>query len=133
MIQRTLSPWGGQTFLFGPTQDKIQSADLLLFSTGLFPECYSDENLMADLSAYLNVYNTALVILERKGFSIRFDEKKEWWYAKKGDWEFLADDPMQLLGLVAIYEYQSPQTKEEYWWKIDEPDLLAQFDPRAKE
>jgi hypothetical protein len=87
---------------------------------------------MSDLSAYLNVYNAALVILERKGFSLRFDASREWWYAKKGDWEFLADDPMQLLGLVAIYERQSPTTKEEYWWKIDEPDLLSQLDPRVK-
>jgi hypothetical protein len=51
------------------------------------------------------------------------DSSRQWWYAKKDDWEFLADDPMQLLGLVAIYEHQSPKTKEEYWWKIDKPDF----------
>jgi hypothetical protein len=87
---------------------------------------------MPDLSAYPNVYNTALVILQRKGFSLRFDESRESWYAKKGDWEFLADDPMQLLGLVAIYEHHSPEEKREYWWKIDEPDLLTQLDPGLK-
>ena len=87
---------------------------------------------MPDLSAYLNVYNTALVVLERKGFSVRFDEAKDWWYAKKGEWEFLADDPIQLLGLVSIYEHHSPTKKKEYWWKIDEPDLFTKLDPRVK-
>jgi hypothetical protein len=87
---------------------------------------------MPDLSAYLNVYNTALVVLERKGFSVRFDVSKDWWFAKKNEWEFLADDPIQLLGLVAIFEHHSPTKKKEYWWKIDEPDLFTKLDPRAK-
>ena len=87
---------------------------------------------MPDLSAYLNVYNTALVVLERKGWKLRYEETSDYWYAKKGDWEFLADDPMQLLGLVAIYEHHAPQTKSEYWWKIDEPDLFSKLDPRVR-
>ncbi len=87
---------------------------------------------MADLGAHLNVFNTALVILQRKGWELRFDSSQEWWFAEKGGWTFLADDPMQLLGLVAIYEYQQPKAKEEYWWKIDEPDLLSAMDPRVR-
>ena len=82
---------------------------------------------MPDLSAYPNVYNTAMVILEEKGFTMRYD-KAEYWYAKRDGWEFCADDPMQLLGLVSIYEYRQPSEKKEYWWKIDEPDLLSQLD-----
>ena len=87
---------------------------------------------MPDISAYPNVFNTALVVIESKGFSVHFDQSKEWWYAKKGEWEFLADDPIQLLGLVSIYEYHSPKEKKEYWWKIDEPDLFEKLDPRKK-
>lgn len=87
---------------------------------------------MPDLSAYLNVYNTALVVLQRKGFSVRFDAQHEHWHASKDGWDFLADDPMQLLGLAAIYEHRAPKKKEEYWWKIDEPDLFSQLDPRVK-
>ncbi len=87
---------------------------------------------MPDIGAHLNVYNTALVILERKGWSLRYEKSQERWFAKKGVWEFLADDPMQLLGLVAIYEHHAPKKKEEYWWKIDQPDLLSQFDPEVK-
>ena len=87
---------------------------------------------MADLIAYLNVYNTALVVLERKGWELRFDSAREWWFARKDGWELLADDPMQLLGLVAIFEHHAPEEKSEYWWKIDEPDLLSKLDSRTR-
>ena len=87
---------------------------------------------MADIGAHLNVYNTALAVLERKGWELSYDKVHEWWFAKKDGWEFLADDPMQLLGLVAIYEHHSPEEKREYWWKIDEPDLLSKFDPETR-
>jgi hypothetical protein len=86
---------------------------------------------MPDISAYLNVYNTSLVVIRSKGFDLKFDAQKETWYATKGEWEFMADDPMQLLGLVAIYDYHNPKLKREYWWKIDEPDILTQLDPRC--
>ena len=86
---------------------------------------------MSDLSAHLNVYNTALVVLERKGWALRYDKLREWWFATKDGWEFLAEDPMQLLGLVAIYESHAPLAKSEYWWKIDDPDLLSKFDPEV--
>jgi hypothetical protein len=87
---------------------------------------------MPDLSAYLNVYNTALVIIERKGWTLRYDASREWWFAQKDDWELLADDPMQLLGLVAIHEHHAPEEKSEYWWRIDEPNLLTQYDPEVR-
>ena len=35
----------------------------------------------------------------------------------------MADDPVQLLGVVAIHEFHRPQEFREYWWKIDEPRL----------
>jgi hypothetical protein len=84
---------------------------------------------MPDLSAYLNVYNTALVVLDRKGWALSFDSSHDSWHAKKEGWEFLADNPIELLGLVAIYEHHAPTVKKEYWWKIDEPNILAKLDP----
>ena len=87
---------------------------------------------MPDLSAHLNVYNTALVILERKGWALRYDKTQDWWLAQKDGWELLADDPMALLGLVAIHEHHAPKAKAEYWWKIDEPDLLSHLDPNTR-
>jgi hypothetical protein len=85
---------------------------------------------MPDLSSYLNVYNTALVVLERKGWSLRHDKTGDVWFAEKDGWEFLADNPTELLGLVAIFEYQTPKMKAEYWWKIDEPNLLRILDTK---
>ena len=84
---------------------------------------------MPDLSSYLNVYNTALVILQKKGFASRLDDKTDNWYTEKYGWTFQADNPIELLGLVAIYGHQRPKTKTEYWWRIDKPDLLTELDP----
>jgi hypothetical protein len=87
---------------------------------------------MPDLSSYINVFNTALVIVERKGWSLRYDKTQDFWFAQKNGWELLADNPIELLGLVSIYEYHSPKKRVEYWWKIDEPDLLTKFDPELE-
>ncbi len=86
--------------------------------------------IMPDLSAYLNVYNTALAVIEEKGFEIQFDEKKEWWFASRNGWQLMADDPIQLLGLVAIFEFKNPSQKNEYWWKIGELELYSKYDKR---
>jgi hypothetical protein len=83
---------------------------------------------MPDLSAYLNVYNTALVILQEKGFTARHDATTDDWHAEKDGWTFVADNPIELLGLAAIFERQAPKVKTENWWRIAEPDLLKQLD-----
>jgi len=44
--------------------------------------------------------------------------------AEKAGWDFTADDPVQLLGLISIYETQQPAEYREYWWKIDKPCLV---------
>lgn len=87
---------------------------------------------MPDLDAHLNVYNTALVVLQHKGWALRYHKNQDWWFAQKDGWELLADDPMALLGLAAIHEYHAPKTKVEYWWKIDEPDLLSCLVPDTR-
>ena len=86
---------------------------------------------MTDLSAYLNVYNTALVILQEKGYTSRHEVTTDNWHAEKDGWSFLADNPIELLGLAAIFERQAPKTKTENWWRIDQPDLLKQLDPET--
>ena len=42
----------------------------------------------------------------------------------KDGWDFTADDPIQLLGLVAVFEHENPEKYEEYWWRKKEPWLL---------
>ena len=41
----------------------------------------------------------------------------------------LGGNPIELLGLIAIYDERKPASPSEYWWQIDEPDLLAQLHP----
>lgn len=84
---------------------------------------------MPDLSAYLNVYNTALVALERKGWALRFDPEQDRWFGLNDGWELLAEESIQLLGSVGIFEHHGPNQKSEYWWKIDKPHLLSHFCP----
>jgi hypothetical protein len=79
---------------------------------------------MPALGAYSNVLNTALVVLERKGFRVWSDEAQENWYAERDGWDFIADDPIQLLGLVSIFEHRKPTEFREYWWQLQEPYLI---------
>ena len=81
------------------------------------------------LSSYLNVYNTCLVILDRRGYKISYEQPKGAWHAEKSGFKFLADNPIELLGLSAIFEEIAPTSDSEYWWKIDGPNLLARWDP----
>jgi hypothetical protein len=82
---------------------------------------------MPNLSYYSNVHNTALVILQRKGYRVwtkpnaKGDGK--WICAEKDGWDFLAGDPVQLLGIVSIFEFHQPSDCPDYWWKIDDPWL----------
>ena len=79
---------------------------------------------MPALSAYLNVWNTCLVILQNKGFRTWTDEAENYFFAERDGWDFMADDPIQLLGLIAIFEHTNPTKREEYWWRIEEPWLV---------
>mgnify|MGYP003381520028 CR=1 FL=1 len=81
------------------------------------------------LSAYLNLYNTCLVILKRRGFELRCEMPGENWLAMKDGFSFRADNPIELLGVVGIYEEIKPATDSEYWWRLDQPDLLTELSP----
>jgi hypothetical protein len=78
---------------------------------------------MPALSYYSNVFNTALAMLQRKGFRVWTEQDGNLVCAERDGWDFMADDPVQLLGLIAIYEAHQPAKHTEYWWKIDEPRL----------
>lgn len=84
---------------------------------------------MPSLSSYINVFNTCLVLLERRGFKLSYIESDDHWTAEKAGFSFLADNPIELLGLCSIYEELSPSEPAEYWWRIDQPDLLGTLMP----
>lgn len=72
---------------------------------------------MPALGEYPNVWDSAIAVLEEKGFDVWRDEAAEVFWAQRGGWDFLADSPIALLGLVAIYEQREPGSYTEYWWK----------------
>lgn len=78
---------------------------------------------MASLSEYSNVYNTALLILQEKGYQLWYDEPADLYYAEKDGWDFAANTPCGLLGVVAIYESANPPRYADYWWRKDGPQV----------
>ena len=90
---------------------------------------------MPALSEYANVYNTAVLILLEKGYQVWRDEEAELFCAEKDGWDFMAESPCGLLGLVSIFEQQSPSEYGEYWWRIKGPDKYGELprEPRPFE
>lgn len=72
---------------------------------------------MPALSEYSNVHNTVFTIITKKGYKLWYDKITETYCAEKDGWDFMADTPCSLLGIISIFEYKNPQTYEEYWWK----------------
>ena len=76
---------------------------------------------MPALSYYSNVHNTALNILVDRGYQLWRDPETDAICAERDRWDFMADDPVQLLGIVSIFETLEPSECTEYWWRINEP------------
>jgi hypothetical protein len=76
---------------------------------------------MPTLSEYTNVYGTAISLLEGLGYQVWHDGKQEMYCAEKGGWDFWADSPVGLLGLVKMYEMVAPEEFSEYWWRVASP------------
>jgi hypothetical protein len=74
---------------------------------------------MPALSEYTNVYGTALAIIQDKGFRTWFDSSTNVFCAERDGWDFQSPSPCALLGLIAIFEFQSPPRWKEYWWRTD--------------
>jgi hypothetical protein len=88
---------------------------------------------MPALSEYSNVYNTAILILERKGFRVWVDSKTSLYCCERDGWDFMADTPCGLLGVVAIFEFKTPKECGEYWWREDGPDRYGSLPTQAPE
>lgn len=96
---------------------------------------------MSRLSAHANVYNTCLRLIREKGYhlSLEGDTDKDGiiipesliWTAEKGEYDFLAHNPIELLGLVSIHEKIQPTSSEPYWWVIDGDDIRDELMDKA--
>lgn len=85
---------------------------------------------MPTLGEYVNTYNSALETLRRKGFQLWYDQESDMFCAERCGWDFMADTPIALLGLVALFEDRAPSRYEEYWWR-DEGQMDHMNLPRA--
>lgn len=74
---------------------------------------------MPTLSQYTNVHDTAVALLQRKGYQVWRDDGARLYCAERDGWDFAADDPVGLLGVVTIFEARRPTTYAEYWWRDD--------------
>ena len=88
---------------------------------------------MPALSEYTNVYDTALKVLNKKGYQFWFDEELELFCAEKEGWDFMAESPCSLLGVIAIYEFVNPKEFKEYWWKVEGENLYNSIPKQPKE
>ena len=88
------------------------------------------------LAENLNVHNTCLNILKKRGYKLWLhsddpdaDVLESFWCAEKNGYEFLATNPIELLGLASIYEFKGEPTEEEqsYWWVVDDEDVYDQI------
>ncbi len=75
---------------------------------------------MASLATHINVWETCLQQLHRNGFTLRVefdeDERPRYWYAERDRFDFVADNPIELLGLTSVYEDIRPTRDDPYWW-----------------
>ncbi len=78
---------------------------------------------MASLTSHANVWETCLQLLHRQGYHLKVelsDEEDEYaldaWLAEKDGFTFWGDNPIELLGLVAVYEDVRPEEDQPYWW-----------------
>jgi hypothetical protein len=97
---------------------------------------------MPSLSSYPNVWETCLQLLHRRGYHLEVriadeedDVDTDAWLAEKDGFTFWGDNPIELLGLTAVYEDVRPAEDQDYWWSEktarDRPSLREQLVDRA--
>jgi len=82
---------------------------------------------MATLADHTNVFNTALLVLQQKGYQLWHDAESHIYYAEKDGWDFASSSPVGLLGVVAIYDFLQPQAWKEYWWRLSDETLYRRL------
>ena len=93
------------------------------------------------VTSHANVWNDCLRILRKRGYELSLEadmddggsiisESRTWW-AKRADFIFSADNPLELLGLTAICDFVRPEKNESYWWNVEGDDIWTELDDKA--
>ena len=72
------------------------------------------------ITAAANVEIPAYLALKEKGYKVywkRMDKETEYWYAEKDDLYFMAEGPIELLGVVGVYELRGHN------WKASDTEI----------
>jgi hypothetical protein len=92
-------------------------------------------NTMAALAAHVNVWETCLQLLERKGFVLRVEldegEGYSQWYGERDGFDFVAGNPIELRGLVVVFEDIQPERHQPYWWSASTDESIRVSDRLA--
>lgn len=84
------------------------------------------------LGSHANVYNTCLLILRDRGFKMHVQGERNsagsyptdvLWIAEKDGFRLMADNPIELLGLVGIHDHVQPSADLPYWWRKEGEDV----------
>jgi hypothetical protein len=75
----------------------------------------------ATLAAAANIVVPACLVLQSKGYRVDRTEadKVEFWIAERSGLRFVADGPIELLGVVAVYEARGDR------WRASDEDIDA--------
>lgn len=87
---------------------------------------------MPSLGDHLNVYDTVVATLRRKGYQVWYDARADLYYAELNGWDFASKTPVGLVGLVALFEDRRPSEYREYWWKAPEVGLIESLPPEPE-
>ena len=90
---------------------------------------------MPALGDHVNVWNTCLLIIRSSGYLIRLEADDSgadldecFWVAEKNGYDLWASNPIELLGLVKIHEFQSPAgAPQSYWWRLEGDDIVEEL------
>ena len=89
------------------------------------------------LTSHGNVENTCLRILRNRGFKLFLEDHESgaWgylWIAEKDGFRFYGWNPVELLGLVAIFDHVKPKEDTPYWWTVKGPNVREELMAEAK-
>lgn len=93
---------------------------------------------MPALGSNANVWNTCLRIIRDCGFELRLESDDPeadmmdcFWVAEKNGYDLWAGNPIELLGLVKIYECTNPKNEVvPYWWVVKGTDIIDELAER---
>lgn len=106
-----------------------------IYGFGVYSDDYVQQNRKT-LLAYHNVWNSCLISLCDAGYELELiGEPDPNGYASHCGWRATRDgvvleagNPTELLGLAGLHQNATKSIDEDYWWRVDGPNLTAELE-----